>query len=444
MTPESCVALFERFAGARKEPEGLMTLRREAIARFSELGFPTQKLEDWKYTGLKPVVEHAFELAPESQALPAVRQLAERVIFKEALKSHVVFIDGVYSKELSTLPRVGPGAGVGSLWNALRIEPERVLKHLGRYGLCGADAFTALNTAFYRDGAFIYLPAGTSLEELVQIVYISLASSPGTMTQPRTLVVAEDESRARLVETYVTLGDGPSLTNAVTEIYLGPGAGVVHYRVQEESLTGYHIGSTHVWQGADSTFSSFSVATGALLAKTSTRVILGEEHSGARLMGLYLAHGGQHLDNQTFISHAKPHTTSRQLYKGILDGNSTAVFNGKIIVEREAQKTDALQKNKTLLLSDRASCDTRPQLEIFADDVKCAHGAAVGELDAQALFYLKSRGMGDDSARGLLTEGFAHEVIDDILIEGLKARVSSMLRQKFFNGGRARHGEVDG
>jgi len=383
-------------------------VRQAAFARFAELGLPTTQVK-------LPTSEQINRLAGASPEEGAVR---------------LVFVDGRYHPELSSRGTSTGGAFIGGLGTAHAERPELVERELARHADDQHDALTALNTAFIEDGAFIHLPAGTVLEAPIHLLFVSSAPGNATLSQPRNLIVLGAGSQATVVETWAALSDEVYFTNAVSEVVLGDNARLDHYKLQEESARAFHVALTQVHQGRDSRFSSHSVALGAALARNDVRALFAREGSECTLNGLYMATGKQHLDNRTLIDHQSPRCTSRELYKGVLDGHSRGVFSGRVLVRHDAQKTDASQTNKNLLLSDEALIDTKPQLEIFADDVKCAHGAAVGQLDEDALFYLRSRGIGQEAAKSLLTYAFASEMVNLIPLAPLRARVRELVTSR--------------
>jgi Fe-S cluster assembly protein SufD len=405
-------------------------LRQAAFARFTELGLPTTQDEDWKYTSLAPLTQIQF--APPAEVKPPTLEQLKRLAgdSPEDGGPRLVFVDGRYRPELSSRGTSTGGAFIGGLSTAHSQQPELVERELARHADYQRDALTALNTAFIEDGAFIHLPAGTLLQAPIHLLFVSSAPGKATLSQPRNLIVLGAGSQATVVETYAGFGDGVYFTNAVTEIVLGDNAHLDHYKLQEESARAFHIALTQVHHGRDSRFSSHSVALGAALARNDLRVLFAREGSECTLNGLYMATGKQHLDNRTLIDHKSPRCTSRELYKGVLDGQSRGVFSGRVLVRHDAQKTDASQTNKNLLLSDEALVDTKPQLEIFADDVKCAHGAAVGQLDEDALFYLRSRGISQEASKSLLTYAFASEMVNLIPLTPLRARVRELVTSR--------------
>jgi len=425
---ESYLSAFETFEknADQKIPAWIHQTRKSAIARFSNLGFPTMREESWKYTNVGPIAETAFQAS--FQPIDLSLQKIKPFLFGRENWPRLVFVNGVYSKELSSVAFSKNGLKVGNLEPVL--DSNLVEPYLTHYAPYDQNAFTALNTAFLRDGAFIYLPEGKTVEEPIHLLFISFPQDQNVVTYPRTLIVAGENSKTTIIESYVSLGDGNSFTNAVTEIVLKEGASVDYYKIQKESDRAFHIGATQVHQERDSKFSSFSIAMDAALTRNNLNVALDAEGAECELNGLYLADGKQHVDNTTLIDHSKPKGKSRQIYKGIVSGKATAVFSGKIFVHKNSHHTDAEQTNKNLLLSEEATVDTKPQLEILNDDVKCTHGAAVGQLDEAAVFYLKTRGINEETARKLLSYGFANEVIERIKIEPLHAALNSELLVK--------------
>jgi Fe-S cluster assembly protein SufD len=336
---------------------------------------------------------------------------------------------------LSSVPVLPGGARATGLARAIADGDETVARHLGRHAPVEGSGFTALNTAFIRDGAFVHVPAGIELGAPVHVVFVATGEADGTVTHPRNLVVLERGARASVVESYVTIAPGRRyFTNAVTEVFSGEGAWTEHTRIQRESEAAYHIGLTHVDQARDSHYRSFTLAMGGAIARHTLHVRLNAPNIETLMYGLYLTRGDQVVDNHTAIYHDHPNCNSWEVYKGVMDGRSRAVFNGKVLVRPEAQKTDAKQTNRNLLLSDGARVDTKPQLEIFADDVKCTHGATVGRLDDVALFYLRSRGIPESTARTLLTYAFAAEVVEEVALEPVRLELERLVRERLGAG----------
>jgi Fe-S cluster assembly protein SufD len=340
--------------------------------------------------------------------------------------SRLVVINGRFSPELSRTGKLPPGMRFGSLATAIAEEGDIVARFLGQLADFGTRPFAALNTAFLQDGAFVYIPEGAVLESPLQLMFVSSSETP-VMSHPRSLIIAGAESQARLVETYVGPRGEAGFTNAVTEVFAGENAVVDHHKVQEESVAAFHIASMHAHLSRSSNFSSHSFTLGGRIVRNDVITTLDGDGAECTLNGLYLADGDRLVDNHTIIDHAKPHCSSHEIYKGILGGRARAIFNGKIIVRQDAQKTDAKQTNRALLLTDDASINTKPQLEIFADDVKCTHGAAIGQLDEDALFYLRARGLTLAEARDMLIHAFAGDILDRVRIEPLRRALEAEL-----------------
>jgi Fe-S cluster assembly protein SufD len=422
--------------GAVDGPAWLREVRRAAIDRFAERGLPTTRDEDWKYTSIAPLVATPLDLAADAaREMPSEEDLA-RFSMGPASWSRLVFVDGRYVAKLSTIRPLPPGSRLGSLAEALITDEPTVRAHLAAAESPAAesgDAFGALNAAFWADGAFLHVPPGVSLEEPIQLLFVATAPG-GRADHPRSLIMLEPESRAVLVESYVALADEAYLTNVSTEIALGPGAVLDHHRVVLEGRQGFHVGRTRVRQGPDSQFASCAVTLGGRLVRNDVDARLDAEGAACVLNGLFVVGGVQHVDTHTVVDHAQPRTMSRQLYKGVLDGRARGVFNGRVVVRPGANGTDAHQTNKNLILSDGVEVDSKPQLEIFADDVKCSHGAADGQLAEDAIFYLESRGLDEVTARSLLTHGFANEVLGRIRVEPVRVWCEERLRVRLRGG----------
>ena len=420
-------------------PDWLQSLRAKGMARFEALGFPTMKNEDWHFTSVAPIAERIFRAAMTSKTgvssegstagMVAGADL-KRFTFDQPTWHTLVFVNGEFSEDLSSYAGVGNKIRVSSLAKAIRSGVGRPERHLGKIAGFDNHAFTALNTAFIRDGAFIELQADAVIDAPIHLIFVSEGRGE-SISHPRNLIVAARNSRASIIESYICVRDTPYFTNAVTEISLGEGARLDHYKLQRESEKSFHVGTTQIRQARDSQLHSFSFAVGGLLARTNIYTCLEGDGATCTLNGLYLADGVQHIDNQTSIEHIAPNCPSHEIYKGVLDGRSHGVFNGKVYVHPEAQKTDGKQSNNNLLLSPTARVDTKPQLEIFADDVKCTHGATVGRIDQTALFYMKSRGINKEFARRLLTYAFAAEVLETIEVDAVRQGLESATLQRF-------------
>lgn len=423
-TNENQAAFLASFAALEGTLPGgaqIGALRRAAFERFAALGFPTTKDENWRYTNLAPSLRTSYVPANELP-LDAIREKLGALPFADLGCPRLVFVNGRYAPGLSTPPE---GITAFSLYDAL--ISGAAAAHLARYADIENNSLAALNTAFLEDGAFIEIARGKVLERPLYLLYVSAHGDRPAVTYPRTLIVAGRDSQAVIAEGFLALDGGAYFTNAVTEISMAEGAVIEHEKLQLESLEALHTGLLRVEQAANSSFVSQNIAMGAALARNEIAVVLGGEGAECTLNGLYATLGTQHVDNHTTLDHAKPHTTSTELYKGILDGRSQGVFHGRIIVRQEAQKTDAVQRNKNLLLSEAAAINTKPQLEIYADDVRCTHGATVGQVDPDAVFYLRSRGVGLEDARNLLTYAFTSEIVQKIKVEGIRSRLEKAL-----------------
>ncbi len=401
-------------------------VREKAFRRFKEIGFPTLRDEDWKYTSVEPIRKTSFRFQFQPPAAPLNLKKIEPFLFTKSEAPRLVFVNGFYSKELSLIPPSFQGLEIGNMAGALKEPSAFLTKHLAQHADFNRNGFIALNTAFIQDGVWIHLPKGKKIPEPIHILHMIDTDAP-LILHPRNLIVLEEGSRAAVIETFVSLQADASLTNQVSEIILEQGASLDYYLIQREGSKGFQVNTTEVFSDRASSFQSFCLTFGGTLVRNDLDVILREEEARCSLRGLYLTDHEAHVDNHTVIDHTKPQGTSDQLYKGILSGKSRAVFNGKVFVRKDAQKTDAHQTNKNLLLSEGATVDTKPQLEIFADDVKCTHGAAIGRLEEDAIFYLKSRGLSEASARKLLTYAFASEVIQQIEIEAVRAQCERWL-----------------
>jgi Fe-S cluster assembly protein SufD len=405
----------------------LELVRSSAMDRFEQLGFPSVSEEEWKYTNLAPLAKENF-IPATSRGEIAVADV-NRFAFPETSNAHLVVVNGFLREDLSTRSGLGDVVAIDLFSAVADARYNKIIrKYLARNAGYHNNGLTALNTAFIQSGVFLYIPKNVKLERPLQITFVPDAENSASF--PRLLVVAEENSSATLIESFASVNDGRYFTNAVAEVVLKDGAHLEHYRLQRESKNAYHVSTTSAELGRSSRYHTTSINLGAQLSRHDVSVVMAHEGAETSVDGLYMVESDQHTDTHSVIDHTQPHCTSHQLYKGILDGNSRAVFNGKVFVREGAQKTDAMQTNKNLLLSNKARVDTKPQLEIFADDVKCAHGAAVGQIDEEELFYLEARGINPDLARKLLTYGFAEEVIEKIRIESIRSQLDeTVLRQ---------------
>jgi Fe-S cluster assembly protein SufD len=441
----------QEFAKTRQAgADGLARTREEAFARFLTLGFPTTKDEEWRFTSVAPIAEQRFALAAPRAADAASAGLGGFRL-EGLFATELVFVDGRYAPALSRAGDLPRGVRVENLRSAATAGDEGA-RHLARVAPAGRHAFVALNTAFLADGAFIHVPAHAVVERPIHVLFISTGaangravrhggppnqpwpvgspSDPTLMAHPRVLVVLGDDSQASVVESYAGPDGTRYLTNAVTELVLGQQAVLDHYKLQHESVDAYHVGGTYIHTARSANCSSHSISLGGALVRNDVVAVLDGEGGECTLNGLYVGDAQRLVDNHTTIDHAKAHCGSREIYKGILADRARGVFNGKIIVRADAQKTDAKQTNRALLLSHDAQINTKPQLEIFANDVKCTHGAAVGQLDEEAVFYLRSRGLGRAEARRLLIHAFAGDVLLRMPVAAIRDAVEQVLQRQ--------------
>ncbi|MEQ9619171.1 MAG: Fe-S cluster assembly protein SufD [Deltaproteobacteria bacterium] len=408
----------------------LDSIREKGIAKFSELGFPTPDNEDWRFTNVTPIARTNFGI--EMNGRPKVsKQTVNRFIFPDLTCSLLVFIDGRYSQELSSISELPEGIKVLSLSEAFDREEELLQQSLSAYADFENEAFTALNAAFMEDGGFIYLPDKTVLKNPVHLLFITTEKEKPAITNVRNLIIVGDNSEANIVEHYVSLNDSVYLSNVVTELVLGENSTVGHYLLEQESKKAFNISTLRVQQARSSNLRSHSVLLGGALVRNNVHPVLAGEACDSLINGLFMPTGRQHMDNYMVVEHASPHCDSRQFYNGVLDGRSRGVFHGRIIVHKDAQKTDAKQTNRNLLLSDNAQIDTKPQLEIYADDVKCTHGATIGQMDENAVFYLRSRGIPDETARDILMSAFTSATLESIKIEQIRSYCEKLVADWF-------------
>lgn len=403
--------------------------RRDALSNFRKLDFPTTSNEEWKYTSIAPLLKHNF--VPSYEKKNISKEFIKSLLFDEMEHSLIVFVNGRYSAEHTDLLNLPKGVIVGSFAEEIKKKNDVLIKHFGKYADYDNHIFTALSTAYTDDGAFIYVPAGKIVEEPIHIIFITDSGNEKILTQPRNLFIAEKNSQVTIIEHYFGNDGEIYFTNSVTEIVAEENAIVDHIKLQEESKNAFHIARMEVNQERSSNFSSHLISTGADLTRNDFNAKFNDEGGECTLNGLYMIDGTQLFDAHTLMDHAKPHCNSHEHYKGILDDKSRGVFNGKIIVRQDAQKTNAFQENNSILLSDEALVNTKPQLEIFADDVKCSHGATIGQMDDDAKFYLKSRGIGEEASNSILLHAFASDVITSIKIESIRNYIEKIISDKF-------------
>jgi Fe-S cluster assembly protein SufD len=400
---------FEKSAAGR-ELSWLRKLRQSGFARFSETGFPTTRDEDWRFTNPSAITQTSFRLVRNGHSLPSEAELKPFRV--PGAGCQMVFVDGRFAPQLSSIGKLPAGVTVASLATELARNPGAVEPHLGRYLNLQRDAFGALNTAFLEDGAFVHIAKGAVAENPIALLFLSTAQDSPTVSHPRNLIVAEENSQATIVEDYASLGGDEAFCNTVTELVAGDHSVISHYMIEREHETAYNVSTLRIQQGRAADVASHSVLIGGALVRNNVHPVLAGEGGECLINGLFIGNGRQHLDNYMLVEHASPRCASRQFYNGILGGRAHGVFHGRIIVHKDAQKTDAKQTNRNLLLSDTAQIDTKPQLEIYADDVRCTHGATIGQMEESALFYLRSRGIDEASARRLLLVAFASECLD--------------------------------
>ncbi|MFQ5847866.1 MAG: Fe-S cluster assembly protein SufD [Candidatus Methylomirabilales bacterium] len=424
---------LESFARFEKATAGngqgwLRPVRQAAIARFAALGFPSTRDEDWRFTNVAPLAQIAFKPPGESGIELAPREL-EQFRIPGLTGIHLIFVNGRYAPALSSSGSPGRGVSVRSLAEAFRDDRDVLEQHLARSADGGHDAFAALNTAFMEDGAFVHVSRGTVVAEPICLLYVSTPTNDPIVTHPRNVILLDEDCQAVIVEDYVSLGAEVYFSNVLTEVVVGQSSVLSHYLIERESQQAFNISTLRVEQGRSSTVVSHTVLVGGGLVRNNVHPVLAGEGGDCLINGLFMGTGRQHMDNFMRVEHASPHCDSRQFYQGILDGCSHGVFSGRIIVHKDAQKTDAKQTNKNLLLSQEAQIDTKPQLEIYADDVKCTHGATIGQIDEDAIFYLRSRGIRADAARALLLFAFANESLERMKVEPIRDYLATLVAQ---------------
>lgn len=403
--------------------------RKAALERFAATGLPTRKVEAWKYTDVQPIARRNFDTLQPAPEVTA--EQVEKIRFAQLDCYELVFVNGRFNSQLSKLGELASGITIRSMAEALADPDSGIEARLGQCLKENLHAFTHLNTAFMQDGLVIDIARGVQADKPIIVLYLDSATEIPTATHPRSLVTLGQGASATLVESYIGLDDtSENLTNNVTEVELADNARLDHYKIVQGGDKGFHVGSINVRQARDSHYESHSLALGGNLTRTDINTRLEAENATAILNGLYMIGGKQHVDHHTRIDHLVPHTTSVETYRGVLDDQARAVFNGKVYVHRDAQQTDAQQSNANLLLSKVAEVDTKPELEIYADDVKCSHGATVGQLDETALFYLRSRAIDEATARSLLTFAFASEVVGQIRLKPIRDRLERIVLGK--------------
>jgi Fe-S cluster assembly protein SufD len=428
---EMCLKSFEDFEknlnGEKQLP--IHSYRKKAFEHFINLDIPTVKNEEWKYTNISFLAKEEFIINPVKTDFSYDH--ISKFLFDNLEHSLITFVNGLYIKNLSKLLDIPSGVEILSLSEAIKNNHTIVKDYLGSSSENTNNFFTTLNSSFINDGALIYVPDGKIVENPIHLIFYNNSSSPKELIQPRNLFVVGKNAQVTILEHFVSDTDTEYFTNSVTEIFVDENGNLDHIKLQEESLKSIHIGRMDINQERNSNFSSHLISTGAKFSRNEFNSVFKGEGSESTLNGLFMIDGEQLFDAHTLIDHAKPHCASHEHYKGILQGNSKGVFNGKVMVRQDAQKTNAFQENNAILLSDSAVMNTKPQLEIFADDVKCSHGATIGKLNEEAKFYLKSRGIGEDVATAILIHAFASDVITSIKIEALRDYLEKIITRKF-------------
>ena len=438
-TRQTYLSSYRQFGNSdagRRHP-WLRPLREDAIARFEHRGFPTTRDEGWRHTNVAPIAKVPFKRAVHEFDGLTASELGS-FTFGEDDSCRLVFINGQYSEELSSACALPAGTRARNLAAALETERELIEPHLARLASFQDNPFVALNTAFLADGAFVYIPRRTVVEQVLHLVFLSSSRGEASVSYPRNLIVVGDDSQANIVESYGGLDHGTYFTDTVTEVALGSNASLDHYKLQRESENSFHVGTLQVLQEQSSRLYSHSISLGGALVRNDLNAVMNGEGCDCTLNGLYVTRGRQLVDNHTCIDHARPHCDSRELYKGILDDQSRGVFSGKIVVRKDAQKTNARQTNKNLLLSEEALSNTAPELKIFADDVKCTHGATIGHIDEEELFYTRSRGIGAEAARTLLTYAFASDILGSVKFKPIQCQIDLILLTRLSRGAKLR------
>lgn len=399
-------------------------LRQQALEQFVRHGFPTLQHEDWKYTDVTALTKRAFKWSAPTKEIVDLKS----IVFEKLPCHRLVFINGHYSAAYSQLFDLPKDVQLKSLAEMITSQPEILEPYLGRLAVPN-QAFIALNNVFFHDGVYLHLAPNTVLQHPIHIVHLSTTQPEPHFTAPRNLIIAEKNSEAVIIESFISTATNEHFSNSISEIFMGENCKIDHYKLLEEQPTAFHIDTLQVQQQTQSSFNDYAFTLNGGFVRTDTNITLAEEHAACTLNGLYLGRGKQHIDHHTFVDHAKPHGTSHENYKGVLADRSRAVFNGKVMVRVGAYKTNAEQSNKNLLLSKDAEIDTKPQLEIYNDDVRCTHGAAVGQLDDDFMFYLRSRGLSESNARGILIYAFVREILEKVPLKPLREHLEATIKQ---------------
>ncbi len=433
-TCESYVERLSEFLdSAQKDaPEWVTTLRREAISGFGKLGFPTLSDEEWRFTNLEALRRSSFSIA-ENGISGVSKKSVDSYGFPGLDCLRLVFVNGRFASSLSDTRNAGEGILVKSLSEAISEQGDLVKDHLARYADYEKDAFISLNTSYFEDGVFVYVPDGTVLEKPVHVLHVSTDEDRPLFINPRNLIIVGQSSIAKVIEHYVSASNSVYFSNVVTEVVCGENANLEHYRLEFESQKAFNFTTLRVNQQKNSNIASHSVLCGGAIVRNNVHPVLAGEGCNSDIYGLFISEGRQHMDNFMRVEHASPHCDSRQFYNGVLDGRSKGVFHGRILVHEGAEKTDAKQTNRNLLLSDTAQIDTKPQLEIYNDDVKCTHGATIGQMDEEALFYLRSRGISTRQAKIIMLQAFTGETLEHMSIDSVREVLEGVVMKRLGN-----------
>ena len=424
---EKLLSSFLAFENEKDVDSYVHDIRTQAIKKFEEEGFPTKRLENWKYTSLKKTLQHDYKLFPTKSEALEFKDI-ESFLINDIESYKIIFVDGKYCSHLSETTH--DGMDICILSSALTQSKYDLVIENYFDKIAKKDGITSLNTAFSSEGSFIHIPKNIQVDKPIQIIYFSTGKNESVLYQPRNLVVVDENSQVEIIEKYHSLNDNSVLVNTVTEIYADKKSNVKHYKIQNDNNTSSLIDNTFVSQEHSSSYSLHTFSFGGELIRNNLNIFQNDERIESSINGITIIDDNQHVDHNTLIHHRKPNCNSYQDYKGIFGGKSVGVFNGRVLVEKEAQKTNAFQANNNVLISDKAAINTKPQLEIFADDVKCSHGCTVGQLDKNALFYLRSRGIAEKEATALMMYGFANKVLTSVEIPEIKARINRIIANK--------------
>ena len=424
---EKLLSSFLAFENEKDVDSYVHDIRTQAIKKFEEEGFPTKRLENWKYTSLKKTLQHDYKLFPSKSVVLEFKDI-ESFLINDIESYKIIFVDGKYCSHLSETTH--DGMDICILSSALTQSKYDLVIENYFDKIAKKDGITSLNTAFSSEGSFIHIPKNIQVDKPIQIIYFSTGKNESVLYQPRNLVVVDENSQVEIIEKYHSLNDNSVLVNTVTEIYADKKSNIKHYKIQNDNNTSSLIDNTFVSQEHSSSYSLHTFSFGGELIRNNLNIFQNDERIESSINGITIIDDNQHVDHNTLIHHRKPNCNSYQDYKGIFGGKSVGVFNGRVLVEKEAQKTNAFQANNNVLISDKAAINTKPQLEIFADDVKCSHGCTVGQLDKNALFYLRSRGIAEKEATALMMYGFANKVLTSVEIPEIKARINRIIANK--------------